>query len=181
MPVIDHAATREPESLNWGARRRELVRITQENRGIVHRIQGSSSYYPSKQWANRSAEHDRHLLLVRRPATSERPVLPMPPSPIPSSGPPARRPRSMRARPRRAAGGPQLSSLLHAAQEGDAHLLVGLASGFVAGAPLVLQPQEENEEAVFIHETWLRKDGLVVLLKDPVRRAHPVGAHVLTR
>ena len=81
MPVIDHAvshqpplpmrgAAKEPESLNWGSRLRELERITHENRGIVTRIQGRESYYPSNQWGKRSQEHDEHLLLIRRPASS---------------------------------------------------------------------------------------------------------------
>ena len=83
MLVIDHAvshsppmpqrgAAKEPESLNLTARRQELERINTENKGIVQRIQGRSSYYPSAQWSQRSREHDEHLLLIRRPASSMR-------------------------------------------------------------------------------------------------------------
>ena len=48
---------------------------------------------------------------------------------------------------------PQLSSLLGATEEGDAHLLMGRASGLVSGALLTLRPQEQSEETVVIHET----------------------------
>ena len=93
-PVIDHAishqpqmpqrgAAREPISLNWSARRRELERINQENRGIVTRIQGrESNLGPRSQWRQRSEEHDRHLMMLRRPATSHGISLPRPPSPM---------------------------------------------------------------------------------------------------
>ena len=85
-------------------------------------------------------------------------------------------PRPTSSRDRRL---PQLSSLLGATEEGDAHLLMGLASGLVSGALLTLRPQEQSEETVVIHETWLRRDGLVVLLKEPCKFAHPAGAHVM--
>ena len=60
-------AAREPESLNLGARRRELERITHENRGIVQRIQDRSSQFGRAEWSRRSEELDRQLLLLRRP------------------------------------------------------------------------------------------------------------------
>ena len=70
------------------------------------------------------------------------------------------------------------STLLSAAEGGDAHLLVGLAPGLVSGAALVLRPHDSREERVVVHEAWLRNDGLVVLLKEPCLHSHPVGAHV---
>ena len=91
MPVIDHAvshqppmpqrgAAKEPESLNWSLRKRELQRITQENQGIVTRIQGRGSSFPTQsQWAKRSEEHDQYLMLLRRPVTRD--SMPTPPSP----------------------------------------------------------------------------------------------------
>lgn len=199
-PVIDHAishqpqmpqrgAAREPISLNWSARRRELERINQENRGIVTRIQGrESNLGPRSQWRQRSEEHDRHLMMLRRPATSHGISLPRPPSPMDgratgNSSVRTRRPlyvsSPVRPASRRDRKLPQLSSLLSPTQSGDAHILVGLASGLVSGAMLTLRPQEVDEETVVIHETWLRRDGLVVLLKDPVKRAHPAGSHVM--
>ena len=64
----------------------------------------------------------------------------------------------------------------------DDGISVGVIAGAAGGgAALVIQPQEgEHEEQVVIQETWLRKDGLVVLLKDPVVSDHPAGAHVMT-
>lgn len=202
-PVIDHAishqpqmpqrgAAREPLSLNWGARKRELERITQENHGIVTRLQSvaarGSSLGPRAKWVQRSEEHDRHLRMMKRPMTSHGLSLPRPPSPLDGRKPgsasarsrrplyerPPSRPASTRDRKL-----PQLSSLLSATEPGDAHILVGLASGLVSGAALLLRPQEQEQETVVIHETWLRKDGLVILLKEPCQNAHPAGAHVL--
>ena len=195
MPVIDHGishqppmpqrgAAREPESLNWGSRRRELERITQENRGIVTRIQGRASYYPSSQWNKRSEEHDQHLMLIRRPVTSNNAMLPAPPSPLFTSSQPMRssgrrRNRAAMRSPRSADRRSMISVLLNGTKEGDAHLLVGLASGFVTGASVTLEPQTSDEETVIVYETWLRKDGLVLILKEPCKGAHPMGSHVL--
>lgn len=198
MPVIDHGishqpqmpqrgAAKEPESLNWGARRRELERITQENQGIVHRIQARESYYPHTSYQRRSADHDRHLLLIRRPNTSPASKLATPSSAgssrymsrLPS------RPQSMQgARPLRrrdaAQDGGGVTSLLNDARSGDAHLLVGLTSGLQPGASLLIRPNDAAaRETVEVQAVWLRKDGLVVLLRDPIERAHPVGSHVL--
>ena len=198
MPVIDHGishqptmpqkgAAREPESMNWGSRRRELERITQENRSIVYRIQDRKSYYPASQWSKRSQEHDEHLMLIRRPATTNTGFLPAPPSPLLEAitpGSTATGSTKRRGKGRRALGGrdprsAQVSVLLSAAKAGDAHLLVGLASGFVSGVQLVISPDEMHEELVTVYETWLRKDGLVLILKDPTQSAHGAGAKVL--
>jgi len=197
MPVIDHGishqppmpqrgAAREPESLNWGSRRRELERITQENRGIVYRIQGRGSYYPSNQWSKRSEEHDQHLMRIRRPVTSNNAMLPSPPSvqvfnasPSPSRSRGSRRGGAGRPRSNQRGGRAQVSVLLNPTNEGDAHILVGLASGFVSGVSLTISAEEATEETVVVYETWLRKDGLVLILKDPCRCAHEAGAHVM--
>ena len=78
MPVIDHAmgssmpqrgAAREPWSLNLDARRRELERISNDNRGIVERIQSRSSQFKREEWIKRSEDLDKQLLLLRRPVT----------------------------------------------------------------------------------------------------------------
>jgi hypothetical protein len=194
LPVIDHGISHQPpmpqrgaakhgESLNVGTRRRELERITQENRGIVSRIQERRSHYPAAQWQRRSDEHDKLLMLMRRPATSHgATALPLPPPPKPLSRTTSPLSSSRGARqepPRRHEGGrAHVSTLLGAAEAGDAHLLVGLAPGLVSGAALVLRPHEAQEESVVAHEAWLRKDGLIVLLKEPCRQSHPVGSHV---
>ena len=208
MPVIDHAvshqppmpqrgAAKEPESLNWGARRRELERITAENRGIVHRIQGRSSYYPASQWGARSEEHDKHLLLIRRPNTSPPPALPMPPSPLVAST----RQQHRRGHVRRARGpGATVSSLLAEAKVGDAYLLIGGIPDVTPGCTLIVQPRdtplaatlmdgpayavppaggEAVEERCVVHETVLRSDGLVVLLREAVCKPHPIAARVI--
>lgn len=213
MPVIDHGishqptmpqrgAAREPESMNWGSRRRELERITQENRGIVYRIQDRKSYYPASQWVKRSQEHDEHLMLIRKPASANTAFLQAPPSPLLTAVTPAGTSRggsgvggsagasrsskrkggngkSNRSLGGRDARSAQVSVLLSPTKEGDAHLLVGLASGFVSGVTLTISPDEMHEENVTVYETWLRKDGLVLILKDPTRSAHPAGATVL--
>ena len=195
MPVIDHAvshmpqmpqrgAAKEPESLNWSLRKRELQRITQENQGIVTRIQGRGSSFPTQsQWAKRSEEHDQYLMLLRRPVTRD--SMPTPPSPYvgprgarrlrtPQSGK-----RSSSARAGRRGRSPVASELLANAKSGDAHVLVGLATGLSPGVLLCIAPETEAEDQVTVHENWLRKDGLVVLLKDGLRFNHPPGTKVL--
>jgi len=47
LPVPEEV---EPQSLNAGRRRRELQRITNENMGIVSRIQASDSAYDTTEW-----------------------------------------------------------------------------------------------------------------------------------
>ena len=181
-------AAQEPQSLNAGTRRRELERITHENQGIVQRIQGrKSSFYPANQWSKRSEEHDRQLLLMRRPATSYSKMLPTPPSPradlsstASSAGRSRRTPRAAHVAIRRArAEGMSVTQLLAAAKPNDAHILVGLASGLQPGSTLRVRPATEDEERVVVHETWLRNDGLVVLLRDALKEAHPLGATVM--
>ena len=64
------------------------------------------------------------------------------------------------------------------AKAGDAHVLVGLASGLEPGVALIVRAGEETEDRGVVHETWLRKDGLVVLLREPLLHSHPAGARV---
>ena len=71
-------AARAPISLNWNARRRELERINHENRGIVTLQGRESNLGPRSQWRQRSDDHDRHLMMLRRPATSHGASLPTP-------------------------------------------------------------------------------------------------------
>ena len=44
-----------PRSLNAGSRRRELRKITEQNLGIVHRIQGRASEYERRRWEGDAA------------------------------------------------------------------------------------------------------------------------------
>ncbi|KAL3898041.1 MAG: hypothetical protein SGPRY_012923 [Prymnesium sp.] len=78
VPVTDHGISISPkspqfgtamtkESLNRSARRRELERITRENRGIVERIEKQVTHYPKHRYEEHSREHDRHLSLCAKP------------------------------------------------------------------------------------------------------------------
>lgn len=189
MPVIDHAvshqpnmpqrgAAKDPVSLNWGSRRRELERITSENRGIVGRIQGRSSYYPAAQWGERSEQHDKHLLLIRRPQTSVPPALPAATPPAsPALSLSAGRSRRSRRNPRRR--DVSLTQLLATAKVGDAHLVVGLLAGLSSGTPLVISPQSPDEEHCVVYSVVLRNDGLVVMLREPVKTPHSEGTTII--
>ena len=72
-----------------------------------------------------------------------------------------------------------MTTLLAPTKAGDAHLVVGLLAGLTAGTPVILAPQTEAEERGVVHSVMLRNDGLVVLLRDPVKRAHSDGAIIL--
>lgn len=188
-PVIDHGishqpqfpqrgAAREPESLNWGSRRRELERITNENRGIVHRIHERPSNYPVDQWAKRSDEHDQHLMLIRRPATTQDLPVPAPYTPSASmpqsAGGQSRRGFKRNARAARA----PVTALLQPVEAGQSQLQVGLCAGFVKGATVLLQPGEDVEEKLVVEDVWLRREGLSVLLQSPCMHAHGRGQFV---
>eukprot|EP00966_Prymnesium_polylepis_P059617 1382415-Prymnesium_polylepis.1 len=78
VPVTDHGISHSParpqfgqaqikDSLNGGFRRRELERITSENRGIVSRIQSQVTAYPNEEWSEHSRRHDRYMSLCSRP------------------------------------------------------------------------------------------------------------------
>ena len=189
MPVIDHGishqpqmpqkgAAREPESLNWGSRRRELERITYENRGIVQRIQGRRSNYPIDDWLKRSHEHDRQLLLLRRPVTShDLPTPPMPTLRPADSTPRRRRPRSNRAS--QSAQAPA-TALLVPVDPGATELNVGLCAGIVKGATLIVSPGAHNEERLVVDDVLLRRSGLLLrLASDSVCNfEHPAGSFV---
>jgi len=183
-PVIDHGishqpfypqfgAAREPESLNWGSRRRELERITNENRGIVHRIHERPSNYPVGEWTKRSRDHDDHLLLIRRPYMS--PTLPVPAPFTPSSNQSS--PRRRRPRSSRSAQAP-VSALITPVEAGESKLQVGLCAGFVKGATILVQPGEPEEERLWIEDAWMRRDGLSILLQSPCVHPHPRGVYV---
>ena len=66
----------------------------------------------------------------------------------------------------------EASGFMERAEGGKAYL--GLHGTFYQ-----LAPETEAEDQVTVHETWLRKDGLVVLLKDGLRFNHPPGTKVL--
>ncbi|KOO24580.1 hypothetical protein Ctob_007067 [Chrysochromulina tobinii] len=191
IPVIDHSistqptfpqrgSAREPESLNLGLRRRELERITSENRGIVLRIQGRGSQFDRNEWPRRSAELDRQLLLLRRPATS----LDLPSPPVVPVGDPraeaTKRPPRRRARSQRAArtAAPPATTLMLATAAGDAKLLIGLCPGVTRGATLIIQPGEPTEETIVVDDVWLRRDGLSVALQRACEHPHPAGVYV---
>lgn len=188
VPVIDHGismtpkmrgAARPSESLNWGVRRRELERITHENRGIVHRIQERKPQYSAEQWTRRSDEHDQILMRIRRPATAH--DLPIPIATAQqlmsnSMRSSTSQGSSRRQRPRKPYA--PATTLLRPANMGDDELLVGLCSGFVKGATLLVQPNEPVEEQLLIAEVSLRRDGLLVRLHEPCTQLHPAGVYV---
>ena len=191
MPVIDHGishepmmpqrgAAREPESLNPGARRRELERITNENRGIVERIQGRSSQFSASEMVKRSEELDRHLLLMRRPRSGMA-NLPTPPvggfhesvSPLRAQSARARRPAH------RGTAQPPTAALLAPVQAGHSKLLIGLCPGVARGSKLVLQPHEgPYEETLVVENVALQREGLEVTLEEACQQPHPAGAPV---
>ena len=104
VPGIDHCVSPDPampqrgaarlaESLNGGARRRELERITRENLAIVQRIQGRGAHYPRAAMHAHAAAHSRYLQQLRR----------RPPAPASTTGRRRARARCPRgARPPRA-------------------------------------------------------------------------------
>ena len=113
VPVIDHCVSPDPampqrgaarlaESLNGGARRRELERITRENLAIVQRIQGRGAHYPRAAMHAHAAAHSRYLQQLRketaRPGFDDRP--PSRPGSVPARRPPAARPATAEARGR---------------------------------------------------------------------------------
>ena len=57
-----------PRSLNAGSRRRELRKITEQNLGIVHRIQGRASEYERRRWEG-ERRHTEEILdrIARKP------------------------------------------------------------------------------------------------------------------
>ena len=56
-----------PRSLNAGSRRRELRKITEQNLGIVHRIQGRASEYERRRWeGERRHTHELQIRLQNR-------------------------------------------------------------------------------------------------------------------
>jgi len=214
MPVIDHGISHQPtmpqrgaaklaESLNLGSRRRELERITHENRGIVSRIQGRASQFPRGEILRRSVELDRQLLLLRRPTTSRDLPTP-PPTGLGASMPPGYTPgaygpmdaiaimrggsaeapsRAQRCQSRHLARSartatPPATTLIHDAEKGHAKLLMGLCPGVSCGATLIVQPGEPNEETVVVEDVWLRRDGLSVSLRLPCEFAHPSGVYI---
>ena len=200
VPVVDHGislqprmpqrgAAREPESLNSGARRRELERITNENRGIVHRIQERGSQFSRAQWQQRSDEHDSLLLRISRPATSHDLPIPLTASQLLASNGSHRSASSQSARgePSSGHGRPSRSQrtahapvtkLLTPTAVGATQLHVGICPGFVRGATLIVQPGEVEEEQVVIEDVALKRGGLYATLVDPCRCAHPVGVYV---
>jgi hypothetical protein len=194
MPLIDHGISHRPtmpqrgaatlaESLNCGARRRELERITRENRGIVARLQQRRSSFARAQWQRRSDDHDRYLSLIARPQTAQSAGRLLTPQEAARQERNARRPgsrgaRSGGARRQKAYIRPAESALLRRTAEGAIDLLIGLASFYEPGCTVWIQPGEEAEECVTVASVWLRRDGLVLLLSAPCRISHPAGSLV---
>ena len=202
VPVIDHCVSPDPampqrgaarlaESLNGGARRRELERITRENLAIVQRIQGRGAHYPRAAMHAHAAAHSRYLQQLRketaRPGFDDRP--PSRPGSVPARRPPAARPATAEARGRippdalqrfvRRGSPPPPGALLRAAPEGATELWLGIASGFAPGEPAVLEPGGSREETVVVADVALGRGGLALRLAAPCRRDHAAGAVVL--
>ncbi len=213
LPVTDHGISHMPQrgaaresvvSLNTGARRRELQRITHENRGIMARLQERGSVYPRSHWVARSLEHDRHLARLARPRSSQASWLPTPSQvrrslgsssrPGSTQGPrgsrPGSRPGSRSGLRVRSPGGgssygrPVDAALLRHAVESCVELVVGMhfspltAVLYGSGVRATVEPGAAAEETLDVADVLVRRDGLVLLLGSRCRRAHPAGSVV---
>jgi len=61
LPPINNRSPRGPVSLNKDSRRRELVRITNENMKMLHRIQEAQPVYSHVAWEESWRRSERHL------------------------------------------------------------------------------------------------------------------------
>jgi hypothetical protein len=198
LPVIDHGISvnpsfpqpgqaRPPESLNREARRREFERITRENRGIVSRIQGRTTYYPNRHWEEHSREHDRLLSLSSRPTVgsvgSRIGFAGQPSSPLQHHKKMRSRPSTVSTlqpvQPELLSGASARSALVRTAAPGEMELLVGLAAGFCAGQTAVLRPGEDQEEHVEVFNVMLRRSGVALLLARALQHQQPMGSIVI--
>eukprot|EP01029_Cantina_marsupialis_P021055 TRINITY_DN4_c0_g6_i1.p1 TRINITY_DN4_c0_g6~~TRINITY_DN4_c0_g6_i1.p1 ORF type:complete len:384 (+),score=137.02 TRINITY_DN4_c0_g6_i1:73-1224(+) len=59
--TIDNRNTLKPKSLNREYRKRELVKITDQNQQILRRIQASRPTYDHSKWLNERKENEQHI------------------------------------------------------------------------------------------------------------------------